>query len=231
VTKGAKKLKAEEKSAAASTGVKKKDKTPAVQQEDPLQTQKSKKTVADLTDPQRKALNKFFKVPTVPKPSAQELATMDKAERKALLKSYDLPKWAVRAVLNNPQNLSKVLKGEITPDSFKDKNSGAMGTSAQQEWKDLKAKHPDVALLQRPQSASEKQLRKGWLQLVKKWGKDAPGLPRPKQERQGSPARGSRGRSQTRGSSDGSGQDALGGMSLKQGISIFAELAKAFRAT
>jgi len=222
----------EDSGAGVGTGSKpaqdKKEKVPAVQQQNPLRV-KGKSLVTELTDDQKKALNKHFKVPTTPRPEADVLKAMDKASRKQLLDSYILPRWAVRSVLNNPQNLSRVLKGEVSKETFgSDKRD--FGPSAQAEWTDLKSKHPDVALLQRPHTSAEKQLKQSWTALKKKWGKDAPGLPRPKQDRSQSRPDSSRGRGgpgASSGRSESSGP--LGRLSLVDGIQLFGAIAKAFR--
>jgi hypothetical protein len=170
-----------------------------VEQENPLRVRNPPKSDG-LTDDQKVALKKALKIPD-DRLTQAELEQMEKKERRAALAARSLPHWAVTAVLNNPANLERIVKGELTKESF-GKSAKDRGTSAQTEWTKLKSKYPDVALLTKPQTQRQRELKKSWDAIAKKWGRDSPGLPKPKGLAR-SPSRGeapgnSRGRSRQR---------------------------------
>lgn len=200
-------------------------KIPAIAKENPLQIQNAPKS-AGLTDEQKVALKKALELPTDPI-DQDVLANMTKEDRRKALAERSLPRWAVTAVLNNPSNLERIMKKELTKESF-GKKTADRGTSAQLEWTSLRQKFPGVTLLQRPVSNKEKDLKKSWDSLVRKWGRDSPGLPKPKGSRSNSSADVSaenpRGRSRQRARADPKSDTA----GIIDAVKLIGELARAF---
>jgi hypothetical protein len=196
--------------------------TGSVSDQNPLNVQNAPKS-SGLTDEQKVALKKALGLPT--EPIGQDvLAGMSNEERRKTLSGRSLPRWAVTAVLNNPANLQRIMRKELTKENFGQK-AADRGTSAQSEWTALRQKFPGVALLSRPTSNKEKDLKKAWDTLVRKWGREAPGLPKPKGSRaQSSGESGGRGRSRQR--AQGGSSDALS--SLVEAVKTIGELSRAF---
>jgi hypothetical protein len=199
-----------------------KSKGPALTQENPLNVQKAPKS-SGLTDEQKVALKKALELPTEPI-DQDVLADMSKEERRAALAERSLPRWAVTAVLNNPANLERIVKKELTKESF-GKKAADRGTSAQQDWIILRSKFPGVTLLAKPNSNKEKEFKKSWDSLVRKWGRDAPGLPKPKGNRDASSDSKGANRGRSRQRADAS---SFGASGLLETMKAMGELARAF---
>jgi hypothetical protein len=200
------------------------DSKPVLAQENPLRAKGVPRTQG-LTEDQKKSLRKFFKVPTDPLPSKEELASMDKVQKTALLSKYTLPKWAVTAVSSNPGNLARIVKKELTKDNF-GQNRLDHGSSCSDEWKAVKSRFPDVVLESKPRTSKGKALLKEYLGLKKKWGDDT-SLPRLSLK-----GKGPTGDSSVvkKGKVQGQGQkDSIGSLSLMDGVNLMAAFAKAFR--
>jgi len=207
---------------ASSSSSPKKEK-PAVQQENPLKVKNVPKS-ADLTDEQKSALKIALELPT-DIISQDDLAAMTQEERRKALSARSLPRWAVTAVLNNPANLERIVKKELTKDNF-GKKAADRGSSAQVEWTILRQKFPKVNLLERPVSNKEKDLKKAWDALVRKWGRDVPGLPTPKAKGGASEDRSSGGRGRSRSRARASPPDSMAG--FIEVAKVIGELARAF---
>jgi hypothetical protein len=163
-------------------GKEEKGKKDNLEKDDPL------KVRLNISDDERKALIEYFGLP--PRPSKDELDALPVKERAAAIKASTVPKWAVRAVLNNPANLESILSGDLTMDKFQvTQNSGKNSTPAAstasgstqryqvvQAWSEVKAKHPNVALCNRPRTADEKSYRKDYDAFRTKYGKSADGV-------------------------------------------------------
>jgi hypothetical protein len=220
--KSEKKKSDKDSGASAGEGSSSTKKGNALNEENPLKVQNKPKS-AGLTDEQKETLKRALGLPTDPI-DQDVLANMSKEDRRAALADRTLPRWAVTAVLNNPSNLERIVKKELTKDNF-GKKAADKGTSAQQEWMDLKSKFPGVTLLRQPHSNKEKDLKKAWDALVRKWGRDAPGIPKPKGKRDTSvdSTGGVRGRSRQRA---GAGSNQISG--LNETMKLLGELARAF---
>jgi len=91
---------------------------------------------ASLTKEQHQDLKKFFKIEDIRK-SDEEWAAMSNAEKSAFRRSQSLPKWAIQAVVANPKNLVRILKGELTASNFR-----AVDYPVQPAKKDRKPANP-----------------------------------------------------------------------------------------
>jgi hypothetical protein len=163
---------------------------PLVQGGNPLRVKGVPRSSA-LTEEQKAALRKFFKL-SDDSVSPEVWAGYSKKEKRAYTKQRTLPHWAVTAVLRKPENLERVLKGEITKDNFGQQVQPGKGKTtvgqappkllaeATKAWTDTKAKHAGVGLFARPQSKGEKALKKEYDLLIEKYGR-LPCFPKVKQ--------------------------------------------------
>jgi len=179
-------------------GMPKKGKGKAEEPKDPLRV-KGDPAIPRIPEESLEALRKKFGV--APRPDS---LPADKAERKAVLKSTRVPKWAISAVQADPANLALVLDGTINVETFQSKVGRAPAAKpkdagkAQAEWQELKARFPGETLEASPRTARQKALKKAYDELRRKYGDQAT-LPKPRQGRSSS-----RGRSPRRQVSPGS---------------------------
>lgn len=173
--------------------VKPKAKEPVITKVNPLKVESKVPLAEDpLSDDQMKALRRALKLETTPLP---DLNGLSGEERKAAFAARRVPRWAIRAVKDDPSAIKKIAQGRLTANSLSSRSSSVERSSAQLEWKALKEKYPGVALKERPFTTDEKSLKKEYIKLVKKWGKDAAGLPKPKGDGRRGSREPSRGRS------------------------------------
>lgn len=94
-----------------------------------------------LNEEQKTALKKHFKIDLLPEISADDWEKKTGKEKTALRKSRAIPRWAVQAVVQNPKNLKKVLKGELTKENFQ-RELVVPKTRSRSKEKDKGAKSP-----------------------------------------------------------------------------------------
>jgi hypothetical protein len=165
-----------------------------------------------LTGEQRDALRKFFNLPNEPVPSEQ-WSTMSKKEKTKASLARSIPKWAVSAVLRNPENLGKIVGGTLTKDnvnralphegkSTPSQKRNNRAAEATKRWQEVKEKFPGVGLFARPQKHEEKDLKKHYDVLIEEFGK-LPCFPKPRQHPS---QQGKKGVPKAKGGSAGPGQ-------------------------
>ncbi|WP_272674883.1 MULTISPECIES: hypothetical protein [unclassified Providencia] len=113
-------------------------------------------------------LRAYFNVRTLP---PEEWEGMAPSERKAFLKkSPRVPRWALRYARKDPTNVGKIISGDLKAPAplpvVKER-------SPQQIWAELKQSYPGAALLHRPITPREKELRKRYDELLGGFAKDA----------------------------------------------------------
>jgi len=102
---------------------------------------------------------------------------MSKEQRRLHLKENRVPTWAVAVVKASPDNLGKILHGEIQsgnareflPKSGPKVNVGKTA-EATMAWTAVRSKFPDVPVLKNPSTSREKAIRSELDALVKKFG-------------------------------------------------------------
>jgi len=145
-----------------------------------------------LTEAQKGDLRKFFKLDELPVITPEEWSAMDKVSRGETSRQRSLPKWAVTAVIQSPDNLLKIVNGELVKESMSSPGkrpkpliSFEKQAEATVAWVALKKRYKGVPLLSRPQTKREKDLKSEFQKLKSTYGK-LPCFPRPK-ERANSP--------------------------------------------
>lgn len=79
---------------------------------------------ARLTSDQRKSLRSFFKLKNSAVP-ADEWSKLSKKEKTAAREEMAIPRWAVTAVIQRPDNLEKIVKGSLTKEKFSQSSKSA----------------------------------------------------------------------------------------------------------
>jgi hypothetical protein len=166
--------------------------------ENPLRVKGEPKSKA-LSDQQRDTLRKFFKLENEQVPS-DKWAAMTNKERSLAMKARSIPRWASDAVLRHPDNLEKIVKGELTSGNRQTTmqkaapSGGPRSAQAMEAWQKLKGDFSGTVLFRIPHSAREKAFKRKFDQLVEDYGKQSC-FPKLRERPEGSP--GQRGRSRS----------------------------------
>jgi len=114
-------------------------------------------------------------------PMSEADPSWDASKKRAHYKARSVPKWAIRSVLVDPENLGKIERKEITRETFLalvNPNPKPTKLNVGVEWAKVKSSHPGVRLAAKPRTPEEKSLRKAYDQLRKAAGADHKSLPR-----------------------------------------------------
>jgi len=168
-----------------------------VAQENPLRVKGEPKSKA-LSNEQRAALRKFFKLKDTPVPP-EVWSQLDSKGKSKAMAERSIPRWASDAVLKSATNLQQIVEGKLTKDNAMTaardpRKLPAKGATSQalEAWQSLKADFKGTSLFKNPRTAKEKAFKKRFDQLLTDYGQQ-PCFPklRERPDQQGrSPSRG-----------------------------------------
>jgi len=181
----------------------------------PLKVKGLKRTEG-LTMDQLSDLRKFYKISDAPKMEPAAWEKLSNREKTKYRQDRSVPRWAVAAVKDDPNNLRRIIDGELTKEKFhgggaakqQPMNNSRNQSEATEAWLKLRERFKGIPLLRKPFSQREKEFRGQFDKLVATYGRQK-SFPRLKDR--GNPRSASVGGKPASGTSyEGTGESPLG---------------------